>query len=130
MTNAPFPAPDSPWTHWYRRALPAYWLALFCGTHLPRLDLGVRIRSSDKLVHAAAYALLAFLFWRFAEALGQPLSGRFVWIAAGCLALYAALDEYLQAFVGRSPDFGDWLANLGGLAVVLAALEWQRRRRK
>ena len=119
---------ESVWAQWYRRALPAYLLFLFSVTHLPFLRLDVPIASSDKLAHLGAFGLLAFLFWRFVEALGRPPSGRFVYIAAFWLIAYAAFDEYLQQFVGRSTDLDDWLCDVGGIAAVLALLEWRRRK--
>jgi VanZ family protein len=118
---------SEPWRRWYRRALPAYWVFLFCVTHFPKLELPGRVPQSDKLLHVAAFGLLAFLYWRFAEARHRPLSGRFVWIALAVLVLYAALDEWLQGFAGRSADLTDWLANVLGVVLVLAALEWRRR---
>jgi VanZ family protein len=108
--------------------LPAYGIFLFCLTHFPNLEVDVPIRAPDKLAHVGAFGLLAFLFWRFAQTLWYPLSNRFVLAAAGCLAAYAALDEYLQGFVGRSTDLVDWLCDVGGIAVVLGLLEWRRRR--
>ncbi len=120
--------PLSPrWAHWYRRALPSYWIALFCLTHFPELRLGVQLPRSDKLAHILAFGLLAFLFWRFGETFARGRSGRFVWIAAGVLGGYAGLDEWLQQFVGRSADWTDFGCNLAGIALVLGPLEWRRR---
>lgn len=119
----------SRWDHWYQRALPAYWIFLFCLTHFPRLEVDLGVRPSDKAAHVIAFAVLAFLFWRFAEALYRQLPGRFVWCAAAWLGAYASLDEWLQQFVGRETDLIDWLCNLTGIAIVLAALEHRRRRR-
>jgi len=82
------------------------------------------------LAHLVAFGLLTFLFWRFVESFGRPLSGRFVWLAALWLGVYATLDEYLQQFVNRGTDLWDWLANLAGIASVLAVLEWRRRTRR
>ena len=118
------------WTHWYRRALPAYWLFLVCITHFPHLRLTGEIPESDKFAHLAAFGLLAFLLWRFGEACGKPLTDRFVWVALGIIAFYAALDEYTQGFVGRSTDVRDWLCDMGGALPVLLACEWYRRRRR
>jgi VanZ family protein len=118
---------SEPWRRWYRRALPAYWVFLFCATHFPRLELPGRVPQSDKLLHFVAYGLLAFLYWRFAEARHRPLSGRFVWSALAVLVLYAALDEWLQGFIGRSAALTDWLADVLGAVLVLAVLEWRRR---
>jgi VanZ family protein len=119
---------DQRWTHWYRRALPAYWLFLFCITHFPYLRLGGPVPESDKLAHITAFALLAFLLWRFVETFGRPLDARFVWTALGGLALYAAADEYLQDFVGRSTDVVDWFGDMLGVVLMLGCLEWRRRR--
>jgi VanZ family protein len=121
--------PLSPvWTEWYRRALPAYWLFLFSVTHLPFLRLDMPYAPSDKVAHLGAFGLLAFLFWRFVEGLGRPLSGRFVYIAAFWLYAYGAFDEYLQQFVGRSTDLDDWVCDVCGITVVLVLLEWRRRK--
>ncbi len=116
------------WNRLFRIALPAYWAALFIVTHTPVPDLP-GVPQSDKLAHLAAYGLLAYLFWRFAEALRRPVSVWFVWKAAAVLCVYGALDEYLQSFVNRTADVVDWLCDAGGVAITLGILEWQRRRR-
>ena len=117
------------WARWYRRALPTYWIFLFCVTHFPKLSLGpLAPRNTDKLAHFVAFGLLAFVYWRFNESFRRPVSSRFVWAAALLLSAYAALDEYLQQFVNRSPGVGDWLANVAGIVTVLAAFEIRRRR--
>ena len=120
---------EPPWRHWYRRALPTYWVFLFCVTHLPDLKLRGPLPSPDKWSHFIAFALLAFLFWRCAETIWRPLSWRFVWIAAFWLTLYAAFDEYTQQFARRSSDPVDFLCDVGGILPVLALLEWRRRAR-
>jgi VanZ family protein len=126
--NASPPSPRATaWAHWYRRILPAYWIFLFCTTHLPNLHLTVAGDSKGRSAHLWAFGLLAFLFWRFAETFRRPLSGRFVWVAAPGLVLYAAVDEYLQQFTGRSTNLGDWLCNVVAIAAVLGVLEWRRR---
>lgn len=130
MNAGPDAKPFSRWSHWYRRALPAYWLFLFCATHFPRLKIEANIPKSDKILHFVAFGILAFLFWRFVETFERPLSNRFVWLTAATLGLYAALDEYLQQFVERGMDFADWLCDMGGVALVLAFLEWRRRRER
>jgi VanZ family protein len=115
------------WNNLYRRLLPAYWVFLFVVTHLPKLKLGGP-RQTDKMVHVVAFGVLAFLFWRFAETFRRPLSGRFIFRAAAILLAYAALDEYLQQFVGRNTAWLDGLANAVGVAIVLTVLEAGRRR--
>ena len=117
------------WTHWYRRILPAYWFFLFSATHLPKLSLPGGVSFTDKIAHAVAFGILAFLFWRFAETLHYPLSRKFVWIAMFSLGAYAAFDEWLQPLVGRGAEPMDWVVDVLGIALVLAVLERQRRRR-
>lgn len=118
------------WEHWYRRVLPAYWIFLFCAMHFPGPRLLRPIPETDKLVHLAAFGLLAFLFWRFAESFNRDLSGRFVWVAFFTLGVYAAADEYLQQFVNRQTSWLDGLANVAGIVLVLILLEVRRRLRR
>lgn len=108
-------------------ALPAYLALLFTATHYPRVRIPGQLPHGDKLVHFAAFGLLAFLAWQFGRAL-RPLGARFVWGCGAALIAYAALDEYLQQFVGRFTDVVDFAANSAGIAGVLAALEVHRRR--
>jgi VanZ family protein len=124
--------PDWParWRRWYLRIFPAYWITLFLVLHFPRLRIPEQMPSDDRLYHMLAFALLAFLLWRFVEALRDaPPPPRFYAVALPALCAYAALDEYLQSFVGRSTETGDWLANTAGVFLGLTPLEILRRRR-
>jgi len=114
------------WEDWYRRVLPAYWIFLFLATHLPHPKLAGP--GSDKRAHLLAFGMLAFLFWKFAESFHRPLTKRLVWIALPVLGVYAAADEYLQQFVKRDTNWPDLFANWAGIVIVLAALEFLRRR--
>ncbi|MFN0250895.1 MAG: VanZ family protein [Kofleriaceae bacterium] len=116
------------WPRWQLVALPAYWALLFTATHYPRVKIPGELPHGDKLLHFGAFGVLAFLFWQFASARG-PLHRRFVWIAAVVLVPYAALDEWLQQFVGRFTDVMDFIANTAGIVVVLGVLEGYRRAR-
>ncbi len=116
----------SRWGYFWRRALPAYWISLFCLTHLPRLELQ-GVPGEDKTAHVLAYAVLALLLWQFFAARGRPLGDWFVVKVWGAVAAYAVFDEWTQQFVGRSPELGDWLADMAGATAVLAVLEWRRR---
>jgi VanZ family protein len=119
--------PES-WDRWYRRMLPAYWVFLFCATHLPKPRIPGEIPKSDKLVHFIVFGVLAFLFWRYVQTYARSLSPHFVWIAFVTLGAYAAVDEYLQQYVNRATSLSDLLANLGGIIIVLTVLEVLRRR--
>lgn len=114
------------WDHWYLRALPAYLIFLVFCTHSPGLTLPGP-RESDKIAHCGAFAVLAFLFWRFCEALRRPLAGWFFVLAWILVAMIAGVDEYTQQFFGRDTEFGDWVADTLGVTVVIGILEWRRR---
>lgn len=109
-------------------ALVLYWLAIFVGTHLPTQRVSGMAMANDKLVHAAAYAVLTTLLciaWRrVGGSLG--LSGRLV-IAAVVLA-YGALDEFSQPYFGRSCDLLDWIADSAGVTLALVVDAWRHRR--
>lgn len=107
-------------------ALPVYWVLLATATHYPRVRIPGEVPHGDKLLHFAAFGLLAALCWWFAHA-RRWITPRFVWLAAAVLIPYAALDEYLQQFVGRHTDPYDFVADAGGIVAVLAALEAYRR---
>jgi len=116
------------WDDWFRRALPAYWIFLFSATHFPELRLDWGVSNPDKYAHVTAFALLAVLFWRFAETLYRPLSARFAWLAMLWLAAYAAFDEYTQQFVGRGTNLPAWLASTSGIVGAALIMEALRRR--
>lgn len=123
--------PLSPAAHWFRRAFPAYWLFLATTTHLPKLTLPqIAPPNSDKVIHAASYALLAWLGWQFAATFRPRPSGWLVWQLGALFVGYAALDELTQPLVNRHGDVVDWLCDATGVVVVLAGLEWRRRVRQ
>jgi len=107
-------------------ALPVYWVILFTLTHLPRMRIPGRIPQSDKLAHCVAYALLAWLLWRFVATFRRAMDARTALVLWLIVALYGALDEWLQSFVGRDMDLRDWLADMAGATAVLALLAWRR----
>lgn len=117
------------WAVLYRWALPVYWAALFTATHIPKVPFADRApQRTDKVVHFVVFAMLAFLLWRFHQVRRGRVGELFVWVATVVIATYAAADEILQEFVGRSLEFYDWLADVSGAVMVLAVLEWRRRR--
>lgn len=111
-----------------RIGLVAYWIALFASTHYPTVYVPVQISNTDKVLHFAAFGVLALLFWLWLSTRARPLTPASVWIAAAVLIPYATIDEFTQQFVGRHSDIADWLANVAGITCVLAALEIRRRR--
>lgn len=85
----------------------------------------------DKLAHAGLYSILGATLG-YGRLYGVPTPPH--WLLIGLGALYGATDEWHQGFVrGRSPDLGDWMADvlgvtLGYLAVLLVLGWWKRRK--
>jgi VanZ family protein len=100
--------------------LALYWPALFILAHIPIPQLVYRARVSDKILHIAAYLILAFLLW-FAVNPDKKVNWRkkTVWWIILIITLYSILDESLQGYVGRSCDVHDFWANIAGAAVGL-----------
>ena len=103
------------WWRW--TVVAAYLLALFLASSRSRLP-AVPGQPSDKLLHFAAYAVLAVLvIWAATRGRWRLATGRVVLAAAfGCTA-YGITDEIHQRFVpNRNADVADVLADaLGGL---------------
>lgn len=108
----------------YRRGaglvLAVYWLAMFLATHWPHVPSEITEQVSDKTLHLVAYGGLGF--WL---ALAVPPSGagsRWGWPGLlAILAAYGAVDELTQPFVGRECDFYDWVMDILGGTLGLAA---------
>lgn len=101
----------------------AYWCALFVVMHIPMGGTSpIPMRHGDKLIHFALYALLAWLGGRRIASSDRPDVRRALLRWAVIYAIYAALDEWLQSFVGRTASVVDWLCDVGGIASVTAIL--------
>jgi VanZ family protein len=99
-------------------ALGVYWCALFAATHVPVVPT-VPLAPSDKLLHAASYAVLALLA-AFAWSLHRPASAGGLLTVLAVVLLYGALDEISQLVVGRQADAADWIADAAGATTGLA----------
>ena len=84
---------------------------------------GPEIPHLDKLMHAFSWGLLA----AFSVA-AWPQRLRLAVVLAG---VHGGLTELLQGTMvaGRHAEWLDWLADLLGAALVVAAISWARRRR-
>ena len=84
--------------------------------------LGVIDLIGRKIIHAAEYALLWFLWWR-ALGYGSP------WAAVGIALAYSVSDEYHQTLVeGRNGSPVDVAIDSAGIALATWALALRRRR--
>lgn len=101
-------------------ALVLYWLALFVATHLPGDTPMLPTDSTDKVIHAVAYAVLAALVALAWYATGRPIRWTYLLAAGLVIVLYGALDEWTQIPVGRDGSVGDWVADVVGTAIGLA----------
>ena len=94
-------------------------IALFVLSNLPtaRVPAALRMGGCDKILHAAAFAVLTVLLLEGAAAKGG--TRRILLVAAVVLGL-GALIELTQPFFGRTCAFVDWLAGVGGFLAALA----------
>lgn len=88
-----------------------------------------------KCAHVAEYAVLALLLWRALRKPPAPGVPRWQWPATGLalvlVALYAASDEFHQAFVpSRQGSVRDVLLDTAGAAAALLCLWGYGRLRK
>ncbi len=101
-----------------------YWGLLLVIMHIPLAGHGGGApRHADKVVHFAAYFILAWLGGRQRIATDRV---RHLAVWGVVYAIYAAADEWLQPYTGRSMELGDWIADMCG---VVAASVWLLTRR-
>ena len=96
-----------------------YCLAIFLQSSFPTPAAVPTFYLSDKLLHVAAYAVMAILFYRALglHAIGNTPVKRAVFSAA-LTVLYGISDEFHQSFVpGRSPEWLDVAADAVGAVV-------------
>ena len=110
-----------------------YWVLLFAVMHMRRPP-GARLvyPFGDKVLHTATYLILGLLGGWAALRRGRRIDAGWVIRWALVYAAYAAADELLQPLVHRTCQFGDWLADVAGIAAALALIWWlgSRRSRK
>jgi VanZ family protein len=101
-------------------ALACYWVIIFVLTHVPSNRLMSLIGYNDKLIHASAFAVLAFLL-AWALPTNRARFHENVMLAGALGMLYAGFDELLQIPVGRTADWADFLADCIGITVGLVS---------
>jgi VanZ family protein len=99
--------------------LTGYWLALFIGTHARIPNLDKLPTHSDKGLHFAAYAGLAFLLILSISST-RPIGPRHYAVTLAVTGVYGWLDELLQFFLRyRTYDTADLVADLCGIVIGL-----------
>ena len=114
------------WPPVCRWILPALWMAMIFGVSaqqdLPHAPSGVLDLLLKKGAHMLEYAVLVVLFW-------QALGSRWTGLAWVLTMLYAASDEFHQAFVpGRNGQYEDVLIDGAGALLAALALWWVSRK--
>jgi hypothetical protein len=100
-----------------------YWPVIFWLTHIPVPDVARQSGMSDKTMHVMAYFALTFLVWFAVSPYQKAGWGNLkVWIVLATVIGYAAIDEYLQGYVGRSVDMQDFIADVFGIVLGLGML--------
>ncbi|MFW6163842.1 MAG: VanZ family protein [Planctomycetota bacterium] len=103
-------------------------LAILTASHLPKGTLpsfGIHYR----IQHVVAYGLLAALCLAASRARGPVVAAL---VAVGAVAVVGALDEATQPVFGRQGNLLDWLTDLGGACLAVAAclaIGWKGFRR-
>jgi VanZ family protein len=120
------PLPPNSQSTFVRYWLPliAYCAAIFIQSSFPAPEQLPSFRFSDKLLHAAAYALMGVLFYRaYATIPLAAVADRLILLSILSAALYGASDEIHQAFVPfRNADVLDAVADAAG--AVIGVLGW------
>ena len=109
-----------------------YCLLIFIQSSYPATDSLPTFPHADKLVHAAGYALLGFLFYRAYGKTGLRRQTFRLLIVSGLSAmLYGISDEIHQSFVpSRTADIIDMIADAAGgfMGAAAAWMVWRRGR--
>ncbi len=143
-TNAPVPTIDDIMTtavsglderdpvaiapFWRASVTAVYTLALVLGTHLPddhnTVTTAIRLSDNDRAAHFLAYFGLAVLAFGLCRVAAKPHRVA-PWLIG--LAAFGAVDELTQPWFGRTAEWLDWTADLGGLTTGLLAVGcWDR----
>jgi len=102
-----------------------FWLS--SQSHLP---VPLSFSGQDKIIHASAYAMMAWLFWQSFNHHPSVRPGMLAMAAVIFCSLYGISDEWHQSFVaGRDASVWDWLADTLG-AIVLNGIQLNAGRNK
>lgn len=97
-----------------------YWVCLFGLTHTPVTPRGPKlIPNADKIAHFAAFFILGWLGMRAGIAARKRLFARSGILWLFLYACYAGADELTQPMMHRCASWGDWYADIIGIAAAL-----------
>jgi len=110
-----------------------FWLSAQPKLPHPGRKVGLSDQLFDYAAHAVTFGVLAALVWRVVifchRPQPEPTLNSPPFLSILFSALYALSDEIHQAFVpGRWAKLSDWLADILGILVMVALLNWAKRR--
>jgi VanZ family protein len=92
-----------------------FWTASFVATHLPPPPEPISApHFGDKLIHFGMFFTISLLGMKYLRSQGRDTVRR-RWLWVFLFAVYGILDETTQPLVGRSAEWGDFLADLLGI---------------
>jgi len=101
----------------------AYSAFIFYLSDQPSLAVPALFPQQDKLLHAIAYGVLAFLALNYLKHQPLTFNAALVYSFFYC-ALYGVSDEWHQSFIdGRQADVFDWLADCSGALFLLISVK-------
>jgi len=101
-------------------------LIFFLSSQSRLIDTPLDFPNKDKLIHATAYAVMAYAAWM---AFRHHIEKHLLLALASVLfaSAYGVSDEFHQSFViGRDADVWDWVADTVGASVMVAILYARR----
>jgi len=105
--------------------LALYWPVLFILAHIRMPEIVRQAGVSDKTLHFLAYMILVFLLWGVISPYQKVhWCKATVWWLLLVVVGYGVVDEWLQGYIGRTPDARDFLADLGGTMMSLGLLSF------
>lgn len=94
-----------------------FWIFAFAVTHIPvPPDAPRGPEGLDKIIHFGLYCLLTLLGGRYLSRSYPAREKQWICLWALVYAFYALFDEWSQAWVGRDTSFGDFTADILGIA--------------
>jgi len=97
------------------------WISAFVATHLPSEQV-IGLNLSDVLLHVLGYIGLTTAFYLSLVVWGVNRLLRWMLVPV-VMGIYGAFDELTQPFFGRQAAWSDYLANLAGMLLAVAAAE-------
>lgn len=97
-------------------------LIFFLSSQSRLIDTPLDFPNKDKLIHATAYAVMAYAAWKaFRHHIEKCLL--LALFSVFFASIYGVSDEFHQSFVvGRDADVWDWLADSIGASIMVAVL--------